>query len=329
MVDAAVLLQQINSEPLSSILNQCRAPTPLPEPFSILFRNLAPPPIIEINAPSHMGKSHLLYFAVAQIILPRFKDGLRSIPAQTVIFIDCNKQFDIHRLHKIVRKYAKDQITERRQGGFSTPFSMRSHSDEEIDQLVQNALTNLHLFQPASPMALLATVKSIPNFISQHGHGSFGMLCIDSLTAFHHIMRAKEKITGYYAQLSSSLVDISRIFSIPIIVTSWSLFPVAPMTSEHRPLIGVPASYPHGVSPHRPAWRQYFPTEWSQRATKRVILHKHEARGFARGIGLEDAEKEREKREVVRRGRVLGWLENDEKREFEMFITEEGVQIVY
>jgi hypothetical protein len=31
--------------------------------------------------------------------------------------------------------------------------------------------------------------------------------------------------------------------------------------------------------------------------------------------------------EVVNRGAVMGWLENDEKREFEMFITDDGIRI--
>ena len=46
------------------------------------------------------------------------------------------------------------------------------------------------------------------------------------------------------------------------------------------------------------------------------------------GILLVEAEMEREKRmEVVKRGAVMGWLENDEKREFEMFITDRGIKI--
>jgi hypothetical protein len=45
-------------------------------------------------------------------------------------------------------------------------------------------------------------------------------------------------------------------------------------------------------------------------------------------IPLVDAEKDEAKRmEVVNRGAVMGWLENDEKREFEMFITDDGVRI--
>lgn len=48
------------------------------------------------------------------------------------------------------------------------------------------------------------------------------------------------------------------------------------------------------------------------------------------GIKLVEAEMERERRmEIVRRGGVLGWLENHEEREFEMFITDQGVKITW
>jgi hypothetical protein len=57
-------------------------------------------------------------------------------------------------------------------------------------------------------------------------------------------------------------------------------------------------------------------------------LQKREVRGFMVDIPLVDAEKDKAKRmEVVKRGAVMGWLENDEKREFEMFITDDGVRI--
>jgi len=60
----------------------------------------------------------------------------------------------------------------------------------------------------------------------------------------------------------------------------------------------------------------------------RIILPKREVRGFMVDIPLVDAEKDEAKRmEVVNRGAVMGWLENDEKREFEMFITDDGVRI--
>jgi hypothetical protein len=97
---------------------------------------------------------------------------------------------------------------------------------------------------------------------------------------------------------------------------------------QERGYLGAEPSHPRSVSVHRPSWRQYFPMEWLRGVDRRIILQKREVRGFVAGISLVEAETEREKRmEVVRRGAVMGWLEDDEKKEFDMFITDEGVRI--
>jgi len=92
--------------------------------------------------------------------------------------------------------------------------------------------------------------------------------------------------------------------------------------------MGTGPSHPHAVSLKKTLWRQYFPGEWLRNVDRRIVLQRREVRGFVMGIGLEEAERERERRDsVVKRGSVVGWLEGDERREFEMFITESGVRI--
>ena len=55
---------------------------------------------------------------------------------------------------------------------------------------------------------------------------------------------------------------------------------------------------------------------------------KREVRGFMIGIDVDEAERERERRqEVVRRGEVVGWVEGAGGGEFEMFVTDEGVRV--
>jgi hypothetical protein len=181
-----------------------------------------------------------------------------------------------------------------------------------------------------SGIGLLSVVKGLPTFLSQLNNKNLivGLICIDSLSAFHHVLRAGDKITEYYSQLSSSLRSLSSLLGIPIITTSWSLFAQTTNQIQGRGYLGVGPSHPHSISAHRPMWRQYFPVEWLRAIDHRIILQKREVRGFMMGISLVEAETEREKRmEVVKRGAVMGWLENDEKREFEMLITDEGIRI--
>ena len=224
----------------------------------------------------------------------------------------------------------RGKLAENLQGGFIHQQPVQGASEEEIEECVDAALRELYLFQPASGIGLLATVKSLPSFLSRADNKNItlGLICIDSLTAFHHVLRSMDKLPEYYATLSSSLRSLSSLFGVPVITTSWALFAQTTNQVQGKGYLGTGPSHPHSVSAHRPKWRPYFPVEWLRGVDSRIILQKREVRGFMVDIALVDAEKDKAKRmEVVKRGAVMGWLENDEKREFEMFITDDGVRI--
>lgn len=179
-------------------------------------------------------------------------------------------------------------------------------------------------------MGLLYTVKGLPHFLSQADNGNLktGLICIDSLSAFYHVLRANDKLAEYYTQLATSLRSLSTLFDAPVIVTSWSLFAQTTGQSHGGANLGVESSDTHSESIHRPVWRQYFPVEWLRAVDHRIILQTQDVRQFVTGMPLAEAEMENEKRmAVVKKGAVMGWVENDEKRKFEMYITDEGVRI--
>jgi hypothetical protein len=262
---------------------------------------------------------------------PRHPVRLTTSIARAVLFIDCDARFDIHRLKTVITTYVKDKLAENSQSGFNYPLPTQDPSQDEIEQVVTAALTRLYVFQPNSGMGLLSTVKGLTTFLSQAPYNSLkiGLICIDSLSAFHHTLRANEKLVEYYSHLSAALRSFSTLFGVPVITTSWSLFTqTAPQNDQSRPYVGLGPSHPHSVSTQRLLWRQYFPGEWLRGVGCQIILQKREVRGFVDGMMLVEAEIQRERRlEAVRRGAVLGWLENDEGRGFEMFITDEGVKI--
>ena len=247
-----------------------------------------------------------------------------------MLFIDCDQRFDIHRLCHVAATYIKDRFAENLQGGFIHNVRVQTPTDEEIDTLVKNAMSNIYLFQPVSATGLLSTVKGLAHYLSQPDLESVtvGMICIDSLTAFHHVLRADDKLHEYYSHLASTLRSLSTLFATPVITTSWALHTQeSDYRQQGRGFLGVGPSHQHSVSTHRPIWRQYFPAGWLRAVDRRIILQKREIRGFMMGVILTEAEMENAKRmEVVKLGAVMGWLENDEGREFEMFITDEGVR---
>ena len=298
------------------------------------MNNLPAPQIIDIQSPAQTGKTHFLYHLISQTILPDYFPHhivrITSSPAKAVFFIDCDGCFDIYRLRRIIATFIKDKFAESLKGGFIHNSSVPNPSEDEINHAVITALSNLYIFHPTSGIGLLSVVKGLPTFLSQPENKSLtlGLICIDSLSAFHHVLRAGDKIPEYYTQLSTSLRSLSSLLGIPILTTSWSLFAQTTNQIQGRGYMGVGPSHPRSVSTHRPEWRQYFPMEWLRAIDQRIILQKREVRGFVTGISLVEAEMEREKRmEVVKRGAVMGWLENDGKKEFEMFITDEGIRI--
>jgi hypothetical protein len=263
---------------------------------------------------------------------PQTSVHVSSSPVQAVVLFDYDSRFDIHRLQQIITSFLGRKITESIQGGFIHITTIPNPSKEEITKVVQKALSNLYIFQPTSPLSLLASIEGLPTFLSQpeYGHISLGLLCIDSLSAFHHILRMNEKQHEYYTRLSLSLQTISTLFKIPVITTSWTLFTQTPPQVRQGGYLGTGPSHAHSITSLRPVWRQYFPGEWLKGVDARIILQKSEVRGFMDGATLVEAEMEKEKREeVVKRGTVIGWVEGDEASEFEMFINGSGVKLSY
>ena len=233
-------------------------------------------------------------------------------------------------MKKVIASYIEGKLAENIQGGFIHLTPVQGPTEEEIENVAVAAVARVYVFQPTSAMGLLSTVKGLTTYLSQpENHSlSIGLICLDALTAFHHVVRATDKQSEYYATLSTSLRSLSSLFAVPVITTSWALFAKQVAQNQGRQYVGTGPSHSHSVSVQRPVWRQYFPGEWLCGVDCRIILQKREVRGFMAGMSLVEAEMEKERRmEVVKRGAVLGWLENDEGKEFEMSITDEGVKI--
>jgi hypothetical protein len=228
--------------------------------------------------------------------------------------------------------YIRDKFFQNFQGGFIHERPPQEPREQELEELVRGALSRVYVFRPSSALGLLTLVKGIPTFLSkaENQNLTMGMICIDSLTAFHHILRPQDYLAEYYARLASALRSLSTLFNVPVVTTSWALYtPREPPDNAigGRGYIGTGPSHPHSLSLQRPVWRHYFPGEWLRALNNRVILQRKDVRGFIVGISIAEAEMEREKRmEAVRKGAVMGWAEDDENREFEMFIIEDGVR---
>jgi hypothetical protein len=263
---------------------------------------------------------------------PGYTVHLSLGPARAVFWIDCDGRLDIHRLRQVMETYIRDKFFENSQGGYIHERPPQEPREQELEEIVRASLSRVYVFRPTSAVGLLCLVKGIPTFLSkaENQNLTLGLICIDSLTAFHHILRPLDYLAEYYARLASALRSLSSLFNVPVITTSWALYtPREPPDNAigGRGYIGTGPSHPHSASLQHPVWRHYFPSEWLLAVSKRIILQRKDVRGFVVGMSIVEAEMKREERmDVVRKGALTGWVEDDERREFEMFIVEAGVR---
>ncbi|ODH46506.1 hypothetical protein GX48_07394 [Paracoccidioides brasiliensis] len=121
-------------------------------------------------------------------------------------------------------------------------------------------------------------------------------------------------------KITRALQALQHTFSCPLIYTTWGLQPALPRpytqpahananaNANARTSIAAP-NIPLYKSPH-PSYRPYLPRPWPSLATCRVVLQRESVRSFAPLLTLEEIMGEAGMRlEVVRRGRVVGWVD--------------------
>ncbi|OAX85133.1 hypothetical protein ACJ72_00505 [Emergomyces africanus] len=115
-------------------------------------------------------------------------------------------------------------------------------------------------------------------------------------------------------QIIHALRELQHTFSCPLVFTTWGLLPVTPrISSASRPdtLSHVPTITPL-YRAHRMSFRPHLPRPWPSFPTCRVIVQRDVVRPFAPFLTMEEVRGEAEERqEVVRRGRVVGWVDGN------------------
>ncbi|EWC46315.1 hypothetical protein DRE_04486 [Drechslerella stenobrocha 248] len=164
------------------------------------------PAIVEISSdrPS-VGKTHLLYHIACAAVLPASwnsvtldgKDG-------SVVFIDCDGQFDILRLAAIIQSYVHARLSRAIQFCHAVikadPDSelgeylglLHSITPSHVAELTEYALSHIHVYQPESSLELLDTLADIPSHlaISASHNRLLSSILIDGISAFYWLDRS-------------------------------------------------------------------------------------------------------------------------------------------
>jgi len=182
--------------------------------------------------------------------------------------------------------------------------------DGDIKQVVSSALRHVHIFRPQSLVSTVATLDSLPNYLfDKSKHFSFdrrvGLLALDSASAFYWLEKAEEedaaflaatssirepqgqkppgaKTVSEYTALATALKSASKVFSCPVVITTWHLGPTASTAQFHA---GSSSSSSRSLRPSLPAPMATLPT-------LRLVMQRKAVRKFPPGVRVEEALRE-------------------------------------
>ena len=265
-------------------------------------------PVIEVcGANPCSGKTQLLYYIAATALLPSPCDhGQVVAKARAVVWIDTDSRFDILRFRTVLR-----YILHRRES--SAPIS-----SADLESIVTSCLQNFHIFRPQSSTALLATVRSIEDYLfslTRHYSGASPLqaLILSNISAFIHQDRhesaedslgsalpgpgtaTKHAGTSYiqrYHDIVSALRKVQTVFSCTILAGNIALSPLQP------------SSISSFLRPHLPA-------VWNSFCAAKIIVVRKSTPKFPPTISSEEAALEAlMRRDAVMKSGFRGWVDS-------------------
>ncbi|GAA5834064.1 hypothetical protein JCM5353_002053 [Sporobolomyces roseus] len=322
--------------------------------------------VIELQGVTGSGKTQLLYkFAINSLLPKRLHVRLEREVAEIevggkeefVCWMDCTSSrrgFDVNRLSTLLETYLVQSINHYRR-----PKGLGAPTTQEVDSLIDECLTRLHVFSLTSTIQLASTLQTLPDWFKsgKGGDGSedLGMVIIDGMTEFawsdQYDAQQLSKTASSTSSSSSSprILDSLKHFSKAIanlrlqispliLISQWVLVPSRPhsipsqakhpfykphFTPPSYPLITDPSPPPSALNPSNPLLPHSKPPVFS--IDFHLTLHPAPKPVFRKGITVGMILKE------GRKGFVGGNRRTGEKRLTEgivVVVREKGGQEV-
>ncbi|KZO95993.1 hypothetical protein CALVIDRAFT_555412 [Calocera viscosa TUFC12733] len=211
--------------------------------------------LIELTSAAAVGKTQFLYFLCMTTILPfelalslsstgEDASVLLGGRGRSVVVCDCDNRWDILRLADHVEHYIRKRIS------LTESINASDIAPEAIQNAVQSALRNVHIFRPTGTLSLAATLQSLPAYHrTKMKDEEITMLMIDSMTAFYWTDRWElERSKGTWEShpmkhVARALNALRHELGVVVWMTTQNLFPHRPDTStsmQHRGYIPEP-----------------------------------------------------------------------------------------
>ncbi|GAB7358806.1 hypothetical protein MBLNU230_g4030t1 [Neophaeotheca triangularis] len=210
----------------------------------------------------------------------------------TVAFIDTDSSYSVKRQARIMQDIV------------SRHPEPPNHNSQDV---VETALSHVHVFRPQSFLSLTATVQGLPTyFLDGDLHYSLdrrlAFIAIDSASAFYWQEKAESEEAAFlastegaarragstptgYAQLSKILREACKTLNCPAIVTTRQLNAVQSKTRDYQH---------YGQEQEENSVRPQLP---ALNPTLRLVVRRLPIRKLPPGIGVEDAAREAENRQ--------------------------------
>jgi Rad51 len=237
------------------------------------------------------GKTNFLYYVTALAVLPVGHGG----QGIAVVWLDTDGRFSATRLQQVMLGVLSASAVE----------------ESDTENLIQEALTHVHVFRPQSSPQLIATLDSLPSYLLDvTAHSSIqrrlGLVVLDSATAFYWQDRFYAETARFEhpdeprdrpsrtAEVITRLKKVQKGFDCAILFSTSS---IAPSVNKHAP-----PSVEGNVAPHEP--RSISP--WTAFATLTLVLSRLKVPRFAEHMSLEECLGDREKRqEAIAKGSIV------------------------
>jgi DNA-repair protein XRCC2 len=287
--------------------------------------------VVEIQGPSGSGKTQLLYFIVMTTLLPfdlpleyRRRVSLTK-PSQAafkpqnlliggrgkpVVLCDCDSRWSLSRLHAMIVCYLQGRLKQ-------APFKISNASTYEIrpslEQVAENTLCRLHVFRPASTIALAATLRCLPSYHARRMKAEdIFMLIIDPVNPLYwHDRWAVEAVDANQPRpearppLQAMILALQKLLSVykPItFLTNHALIPLTHTSAFYKQHLPPPYPGPFETNAHT------RPNASPLSLTHHITLPLPRIATYSVSMTFEAACSDTERLEMVEKCDVVGFL---------------------
>ena len=287
--------------------------------------------VIEIQGASGSGKTQLLYFIVLTTLLPfdlplEYRPRVSSTkPAQTafkvqnlliggrgksVILCDCDSRWSLSRLHSMIVCYLQGRL---KQGPFNISNASTYELRPSLEQFAENLLRYLHIFRPASTIALAATLRCLPSYHTRNMRDEdIFMLIIDPINPLYWHDRwtveaadANQPRPVARPPLQAAISALHNLISVykPItLLTNHALMPLAQTSTFYKQHLPPPYPSPFDANTHT------RPKSSTLSLTHHITLPLHRMATYLPTMTFEAACADTERREMVEKWDIIGFL---------------------